>query len=337
MSILELKPNIKPDYSTDPFSLVLTSSGEQQRSIPSLPPNRSTNSDNHFILVYHAFSGIDAIQSLRWLRLCERWQRVIVSFSGSSEELECLAACDLIDELIPVANQGRNILPLLQICRKLEPESLVLHLHGKQSLPAWREHLEAELIRDPQKRAVHRAWLTEPMHGVIAPATYAAVKPHATWEGNFAIARAVFSQAYPDLSPLSPYNLLSFPAGGMFWFRARVLQRLASVVNANDFPAEPLPADRSIAHALERLIFHCCEAEGLQWAFAHREQGPWPSLTDLPGVLDDWRDHYIALLLPRAHGGPHQPTAEPVSPGSTGLQLKTLMKHWWHAHRSRHQ
>lgn len=335
MTITELRPNVKPDYGTDPFSLVLTSAGEHQRSI-SLDPRPSSVPEEEFTLVYHAFSGEDAITSLRWLRSCGPWQRVIVSFSGSSEELEQLAAYDLIDELIPVANHGRNILPLLQICRdRLHPESLVLHLHGKQSLPAWREHLEAELIRDPQKRAVHRSWLAEPGHGVIAPTTYAAVKPHASWEGNFAIARALFAQAYPNLTPISPYNLLSFPAGGMFWFRARVLQRMASVVKASDFPAEPLPPDRSVAHAIERLVFHCCEAEGLEWAFAHQEQGPWPSLTSLPGLLNDWRDHYIELLLPRAHGRPTQSGETEASISRSARQiLKARMKHWWDKNRS---
>jgi hypothetical protein len=147
------------------------------------------------------------------------------------------------------------------------------------------------------------------------------------------IARALFSKAYPDQQPLSPYNLLSFPAGGMFWFRARVLQRLASVVKTSDFPAEPLPPDRSVAHAVERLVFQCCEAEGLRWAFAHQEQGPLPTLTSLPGLLDDWRDQYIELLLPRAHNRQTQSEAEPMVSRSTRQRLKQ----WLHSHRSHQQ
>ena len=37
MPTTELRPNIKPDYGTDPFSLVLTASGERERCVPFQP------------------------------------------------------------------------------------------------------------------------------------------------------------------------------------------------------------------------------------------------------------------------------------------------------------
>lgn len=333
MPTTELRPNIKPDYRTDPYSLVLTASGERQRALPPQPEPMPEGPRPAATLVYHAFEAQEALHSLRWLRSCGPWNQVIVSFSGSSEDLEQLDRSGLIDQLLPVANRGRNLLPLLQICRdQLPPETVVLHLHGKQSVPAWREQLEAQLVRDPAAREQHRRWLANPRHGVIAPTTYDGVRQHATWEGNFAIAQDLFARAYPEQPPLSPYNLLSFPAGGMFWFRARVLHRIAAVLEPHHFPPEPLPPDRSVAHALERLVFHCCEAEGLHWAFAHQEQGPLASLSDLPGVLNDWRDHYIELLLPRALAEvDHSPVPRP-SLGAPPMRMENLqqrLKHWW--------
>lgn len=343
MPTTELRPNIKPDYRTDPFSLVLTASGERERSVPIQPQSPASGGDVNegmpsATLVYHAFEADDVLRSLSWLRSCWPWQQVIVTFSGGSADLERISECALIDQLIPVPNRGRNILPLLQICRdRLPAETLVLHLHGKRSLPAWREQLEAQLVRDPAARQHHLRWLRDPRHGVIAPTTFADVRQHATWEGNFAIARDLFARAYPNRPRLSPYNLLSFPAGGMFWFRARVLQRLAAVIEPDDFSPEPMPPDRSVAHAVERLVFHCCEAEGMRWAFAHQGRAPLAGLVDPPGLLDDWRDHYIELLLPRAHAAPAAPPPPPTSvPPATGSagpvlpqRLKRALKHWW--------
>ncbi|MEB3353877.1 MAG: rhamnan synthesis F family protein [Cyanobacteriota bacterium] len=337
MPTTELRPNVKPDYRTDPFSLVLTASGERQRAVPAQPQAQSGTPATAATLVYHAFEAQQALLSLRWLRSCGPWSQVIVSFSGSSQDLEELDRSGLIDQLIPVANRGRNLLPLLQICRdRLPPDTPVLHLHGKQSLPAWRHQLETQLVRDPADREQHRLWLADPRHGVIAPTTFDGVRQHATWEGNFAIARDLFARAYPEQPPLSPYNLLSFPAGGMFWFRARVLQRIAGVLEPHHFPPEPLPPDRSVAHALERLVFHCCEAEGLQWAFVHQQQGTLAKLGDLPGVLDDWRDHYIELLLPRAHTAePPSPTPSETAPSQPPLgQLKRHLKDFWRPRRN---
>lgn len=336
MPTTELRPNIKPDYRTDPFSLVLTASGERERCVPVQPQanseDRSGRGKPSAFLVYHAVEAADVLNTLSWLRTCCSWQQVIVSFSGCSEDLQRISESSLIDELVPVPNRGRNILPLLQIARdRLPADALVLHLHGKRSLPAWREQLECQLVRNPTARLHHLRWLQDPEHGVIAPTTYPDVRQHATWEGNFAIARDLFARAYPNQPRLSPYNLLSFPAGGMFWFRARVLQRLAAVIEPDDFSPEPMPPDRSVAHAIERLIFHCCEAEGMHWAFAYQEQGPLTTLITPPGLLSDWRDHYIELLLPRAHApSPPAPTPLPVNSPSLKQRLKSALKQYLH-------
>ena len=343
MPLTELRQNIKPDYLTDPFSLVLTASGERQRAVSSqtctptaLAATQPTAApEQPPTLVYHAFQADEALDSLGWLYNCGPWQQVIVSFSGSSADLQELERSSLIDQLIPVANRGRNILPLLQICKcQLAPETVVLHLHGKRSLPAWRHHLEYQLIRDPIARQHHLHWLAQPNHGVIAPTTFEPLRQHATWEGNFTIARDLLARAYPEQPLLSPYSLLSFPAGGMFWFRAQVLQRMASILEEEHFPPEPLPPDRTVAHALERLVFHCCEAEDLQWAFAYQGDTSVTHLAHPAGLLEDWRDHYIALLLPRLLAADVLPAVPASAALAMGQPRRSLLRHWWNRFRS---
>lgn len=342
MPITELRQNIKPDYRTDPFSLVLTASGERQRAVSShagistsAVTNKPVTALKPPTLIYHAFHADEALGSLAWLYNCGPWSQVIVSFSGSSTDLQRLERSPLIDLLIPVSNRGRNILPLLQICKhKLTPDTVVLHLHGKRSLPAWRDHLEHQLVRDPVARQQHLHWLAQPNNGVIAPTTFEPLRLHATWEGNFTIARDLLGRAYPEQPLLSPYSLLSFPAGGMFWFRARVLQRLASILEEEHFPPEPLPPDRTVAHALERLVFHCCEAEGLKWGFTHQGESIVAQLDHPPGLLEDWRDHYIALLLPRLLSADVLP-ARPASAALIPLPPRiSLLRNWWNRLRT---
>lgn len=297
-----LRANIKPDYTTDPFSLVLTENGEAERRIQESTFKQHKTTQSKVILVYHAFEASDVLENLEWLGTMHTWDKIIISFSGSSEDLTEIRNKCQVDELIPVANRGRNILPLLNICSELlDLEDIVLHLHGKKSVPEWRRQIEAQLIKSPNSKSIHLNWFENKSNGVIAPTTFDGVRQHATWEGNFAIARDIFARAYPDLPRLSPYNLLSFPAGGMFWFRARVLKKIAEVVAYEDFSPEPMPPDRSVAHAIERLIFHCCEAEGLQWGFAFDEQTNLCRLQPPKAILSDWRNHYIELLLQMLH------------------------------------
>ena len=69
MPITELRQNIKPDYRTDPFSLVLTASGERQRAVPShadIGTSGSTAQPTAVLLpptiVYHAFQADEALE-----------------------------------------------------------------------------------------------------------------------------------------------------------------------------------------------------------------------------------------------------------------------------------
>ena len=48
---------------------------------------------------------------------------------------------------------------------------------------------------------------------------------------------------------------LDFPVGTMFWARTEALRPLTDLgLTDADYPAEPLPVDGTILHALERLL-----------------------------------------------------------------------------------
>jgi lipopolysaccharide biosynthesis protein len=65
-----------------------------------------------------------------------------------------------------------------------------------------------------------------------------------------------------------------FPIGTMFWARAEALLPLFRLnLDWQDYPAEPLPYDGSILHALERLL-----------PFVTTKQGFRSVLTNVPGV-----------------------------------------------------
>ena len=67
----------------------------------------------------------------------------------------------------------------------------------------------------------------------------------------------------------------------------------------------------------------------MHWAFAYQDEGPLTKLTNPPGLLSDWRDHYIELLLPRAHA-PSQLSPSPIAINTPGLtqQLKSTIKQY---------
>jgi len=56
-----------------------------------------------------------------------------------------------------------------------------------------------------------------------------------------------------------------FPAGSIFWIRASLLRRIASLMlTPADFESEPLPRNGCTPHAVERLVGHVCRQAGMR-------------------------------------------------------------------------
>ncbi|MBK8815440.1 MAG: glycosyltransferase [Methylococcaceae bacterium] len=66
---------------------------------------------------------------------------------------------------------------------------------------------------------------------------------------------------------------LEYPTGNMFWARTAALEPLMKHDwQWKDFPAEPVPYDGSILHAIERLTPIICETANYEWATVHNPE-----------------------------------------------------------------
>lgn len=146
---------------------------------------------------------------------------------------------------------------------------IVIFLHTKKTFyipdgDAWRRHLFSSLCGSPQiVRSILDLFQADDSVGMVAAQTWGWVRKWMHWGSNYV--NCVDLAARMGIR-LTPGHLIDFPAGSMFWCRPAALHALLSLeLVAEDFPAEPLSEDGTIAHAMERLLFYCCEASGLKW------------------------------------------------------------------------
>ena len=181
--------------------------------------------------------------------------------------------------LVVVPNRGRDIAPFFS--QDLYPSfldyDLVLHIHGKRSPHVasstgdlWRNFLWENLVgsKHPMMRVIASAFAKDPRLGLVFPAD-----PHLNdWDHNKPIAEALAKRVGLK-SPLP--NHFDFPMGTMFWARPQAFKMIADAdIKLEDYPAEPLPIDGTILHALERLL-----------PFVAHEAGYHYAVTHVPGVI----------------------------------------------------
>ena len=158
-----------------------------------------------------------------------------------------------------VPNTGRDIGPFLTAFgTRLRAYDVIGHVHTKQShvlndrefVRRWREYLLENLLggEHPSADAILGRFAEDPQLGIVYPDD-----PHLLdWGRNrdFAdvLARRMGIASLPDPPP-------SFPVGTMFWARPAALAPVLDLgLDWSDYPAEPLPYDGSILHAIERLL-----------------------------------------------------------------------------------
>lgn len=158
-----------------------------------------------------------------------------------------------------VENRGRDIRPFFELARSLalEPETLVLKLHGKQSAYSphgtnWRRDLLSGLL-PPDRRALGRIaerFRAEPRLGMLgAPRSF--ISHPVYWGEN----RETVKRFMRERTGREPDEAdLGFFAGSMFWIRGALLQSLLPLVDLEAFEPEPLPQDGAYAHAIERIM-----------------------------------------------------------------------------------
>jgi glycosyltransferase involved in cell wall biosynthesis len=173
-----------------------------------------------------------------------------------------------------VPNRGRDIGPLLtEFGGSIADDyDLVGHLHGKRSLAVdaatgdrWREFIWQNLVGHlhPMMDTIIARFAGDETLGLVFPED-----PHLVdWGNNLDIANDLAGRMEID-EPLPPF--FDFPVGGMFWARAAALKPLFDLrLRWDDYPEEPIPNDRTILHALERLLPFAARRAGYRFATTH--------------------------------------------------------------------
>ncbi|WP_322030598.1 rhamnan synthesis F family protein [Paraburkholderia sp. J76] len=158
-----------------------------------------------------------------------------------------------------VTNRGRDIGPMVtEFAKDLQAYDVIGHFHTKKSLHVagsplvryWIDFLMESLLgtKYAAARNILAAFATDPKVGLI----FADDPNMIGWDKNFQYAEKLAAEM--DIHDL-PSQFFPFPVGTMFWARPAALKPLFDVgLDWDDYPAEPLPIDGTMLHALERML-----------------------------------------------------------------------------------
>jgi lipopolysaccharide biosynthesis protein len=137
--------------------------------------------------------------------------------------------------------------------------------HDSSRGEEWRDFILQRLLGDRRTfRGIIAAFSTDERLGLVFPEDPNIVG----WTENREPARSLLDRL--GLSPNLP-AAIEFPLGTMFWARPEALAPLLRAgFTADDFPAEPLPYDGSMLHAMERILPIVCTASGYNWRTSDR-------------------------------------------------------------------
>lgn len=201
---------------------------------------------------------------------------ISVPSSDAAKEIESiLKAHGEWNHLIKVVpNRGRDVAPFLTgFSQELKSYEIVGHVHAKETvyhsdreeIERWNTFLLENMIggRHPMIDFVISSFLRDKKLGLLFPDDPQVIN----WTDNRHYAeelalRMGFSKPLPEN--------INFPVGTMFWARTEALAPLFNLgLDWNDYPQEPVPADGSMLHAIERLIPLVAEKSGYGTAVTH--------------------------------------------------------------------
>jgi rhamnosyltransferase len=181
-----------------------------------------------------------------------------------------------VREVVVIENRGRDILPWISISDRLSSYDFVLHAHTKRSPTAadwvgasWQQDIFDTMLLQAGK--IINSFQENPNLGVVIPDIprfwrYVAPVRRDTEAPFIGMMNDLWGrmrcEKKVDFENASAFVM---PYGTMFWYRPNALKKLSSLVlRAEEVPVEPLP-ERSVLHALERLMVYIAWDAGFDY------------------------------------------------------------------------
>jgi FkbM family methyltransferase len=173
-------------------------------------------------------------------------------------------------QIVGCENRGRNFGALLVGLRnEIMNYDLILHLHTKKSIrtghdqSGWRRDIVEHLAGSTTiVNGILSVFSSEPKVGVIGPRIFPDL-PYWTshWLSNSHLAPKLLESV--GVINYARRGYIEFPVGGMFWARPKALEPLLRRRwEYEDFSPEPMAADGTPAHVIERAVGVVCEFGG---------------------------------------------------------------------------
>ena len=138
---------------------------------------------------------------------------------------------------------------------------------GEAFVQHWVKFLYANLLADEHAMAdtILQRMTADDSIGLVFPDD-----PHIVgWTDNLPYA-VDLSRRMGIEKTMLPKMTFNFPAGTMFWARTIALGPLFELgLSWDDYPAEPLPCDGSLLHAIERLLPCVAKNAGFRCVLTH--------------------------------------------------------------------
>jgi lipopolysaccharide biosynthesis protein len=214
-----------------------------------------------------------------------------------------------------VPNRGRDIAPMIvQFGKRLAQYEIISHIHSKKSphagdLAGWCQDIMDLLFAAPGSRGGHVGHIIGMLQDtakVVFPEPPAQILMDQTgWAANRELARQ-FLEKHTQIS-IDEYPVVEFPVGSMFWARAECLKEFLELpLTYADFPAEPIAADGTLAHVLERLILifaskHPGQCIRLHHGDSIRDYRHYEEQRDYSAALAQTDIKVLSYYLPQFH------------------------------------
>ena len=214
--------------------------------------NPKPKQSNEYAIILHAHypeSITEIADYISNIKPCD----IYVTCTNIEAANKCLELLpDAHIELTP--NRGRDILPFINILRKIHHLNYkgICKIHTKRSIyrsdgdQLRKSALEA-LLSPKSITKVKAIFSQDSLAGTITPKSLAI--EHNSKNLHFNYANIVYATKKMNI----PLSLSHFPAGSMFWFKQRALDRILNL-SEDDFPIEDGLVDGTMPHAIERLL-----------------------------------------------------------------------------------